>query len=78
MKVTIYSTPLCSWCKKTKEFFSKHKVKYKDINVAADQKAAHDMIEKSGQQGVPVIDIDGKIVIGFDELKLRKLLKITG
>jgi glutaredoxin-like YruB-family protein len=78
MKVTIYSTPLCGWCKKTKEFFSKYKVKYQDINVAADQKAAYEMIEKSGQQGVPVIDIDGKIVIGFDEPKLRKLLKITG
>ena len=78
MNVTIFSTPTCIYCKKTKEFFKKHNVKFKDINVAADQKAAHEMIEKSGQQGVPVINIDGKIVVGFDEPKLRKLLKITG
>lgn len=76
MIVKIYSTPTCPWCKKVKEFLKENKIKFKDINVASDKKAAKEMIEKSGQTGVPVIDIDGKIVIGFDEEKLRKLLKI--
>ena len=77
MKVTIFTTPTCSWCKKSKEFFKEYKVKYKEIDVSRDYKAAHEMIEKSGQQGVPVIEIDGNIVVGFDEPKLRKLLKIA-
>lgn len=77
MNVKIYSTPSCIWCKKTKEFLTEHKIKYKDVNVASDAKAAQEMIEKSGQQGVPVIDIDGEIFVGFDESKIRKALKIA-
>lgn len=76
MAVTLYSTSTCIWCKKTREFFKENKVKFKDIDVGANIKAAQEMIRKSGQQGVPVIDINGEIVIGFDENKLRKLLKI--
>lgn len=76
MVVKIYTTPTCPWCKKTKEFLRVHKIKFKEIDVAKDQKAAQEMIKKSGQQGVPVVDIDGKIVVGFDEEKLKKLLKI--
>jgi len=77
MNVKIFSTPQCVWCKKTKEFFKEHNIEFKDINVAEDQEAAKEMIEKSGQQGVPVIDIDGEILIGFDEDKLKKALKIA-
>ena len=76
MKVTIYSTEFCPWCHKTKEFFKANKIKFTDINVGENQKAAKEMIEKSGQQGVPVIDIDGKIIVGFDESVLRKALKL--
>ena len=76
MKVTIYRTQTCPWCHKTEEFFKKYKVKYTSIDVGKDRKAAMEMIEKSGQQGVPVIDIDGKIIVGFDEPELRKALKI--
>lgn len=76
MKVTIYTTPSCPWCHKTKEFFKEHKVKYTEKDVAGNEKNAREMIEKSKQQGVPVTEIDGKIVVGFDEPKLKKLLKI--
>lgn len=77
MKVKIYTTPTCSWCARTKQFFKEHKVAYEEVNVAADEKAAEEMIEKSGQMGVPVVEVDGQIVVGFDESRLRKLLKIS-
>ena len=76
MKVTIYTTSTCPWCKKTKTFFKENKVKYTEKDVGEDIDAAKKMIEKSGQQGVPVVDIDGEIIVGFDENKLRTLLKI--
>ena len=77
MDVTIYTTHTCPWCRKTKEFFSKNKVKYREINVAEDQEAAQEMIKKSGQTGVPVSVIDGEVIIGFDEPRLRKALKLA-
>ena len=76
-KVTVYSTPTCPWCHKTKEFFKKHHISYKEIDVSSDQKAAGEMVKKSGQMGVPVIDVDGEIIVGFDEPALRKALKIS-
>ena len=77
MNIILYKTSVCPWCHKTEELLKKHKIRYKAINVGENPKAANEMIEKSGQLGVPVIDIDGKIVVGFDEPKLRKLLKIA-
>lgn len=74
--VLIYTTPTCIWCAKTKEFFRQHHVSFKESDVASDRRAAHEMIQKSGQMGVPVVDIDGSIVVGFDESRLRKLLGI--
>ena len=75
MTVKIYSTPTCPWCAKTREFLKKNKIKFTEINVASNSKAAEEMIKKSGQKGTPVIDIDGKIIVGFNEEKLRKALK---
>jgi len=75
-KVIIYSTPSCTFCHKTKDFLKAHKIEFTDIDVQADQEKAKEMIEKSGQMGVPVIDIDGDIIIGFNEEKLRELLEI--
>jgi glutaredoxin 3 len=74
-KVKVYSTPTCPWCKKTKEFLKQKKVEFEDINVAENHEAAHEMVEKSGQMGVPVTEIDGNIVVGFDKEKLESLLK---
>ncbi len=73
--IRIYTTPGCLWCAKTKEFFKANKVKYKEIDVSSNQRVAQEMIKKSGQMGVPVIDIDGKIIIGFDKPALEKALK---
>ncbi|MDR3582711.1 MAG: glutaredoxin domain-containing protein [Candidatus Pacebacteria bacterium] len=72
--VTIYSTPSCVYCKMAKEFFAKNGVQYEEFNVGSDLKAREDMVAKSHQLGVPVIDIDGNIVIGFDQKNLETLL----
>ena len=74
--VKIYTTPTCVYCRMTKEMFQKNNVEYKELNVASDQAAREEMVQKSGQLGVPVTDIDGQIVIGFDEPKLKELLEI--
>jgi glutaredoxin 3 len=76
MKVIVYSTQMCPWCNKTKEFLKKNKVAYKEVDVGSDQKAAQDMITRSGQAGVPVIEVDGEMIVGFQEDKLKKTLKI--
>ncbi|MBI4020186.1 MAG: glutaredoxin family protein [Candidatus Aenigmarchaeota archaeon] len=73
-KVTIYSTPSCVYCKMAKEFFAQNKVQFTEINVADDMKAQEEMIKKSGQYGVPVIDIDGHMIIGFDKGAIKKAL----
>lgn len=75
--VTIYTTPSCVFCKMTKEFFAANSVQYQEFNVAADARAREEMISKSGQFGVPVTDIGGQLVIGFDQARLTELLGIT-
>jgi glutaredoxin-like YruB-family protein len=75
-KITIYTTPTCGYCKMAKEFFKNHNVDYEEKDVSVDQAAVEEMIHKSGQMGVPVIDIDGQIVVGFNEEKLSSLLNI--
>ena len=75
-KVKVYSTPVCPWCHKAKEFLKEHKIPFQDIDVAADKKAAQEMTEKSGQIGVPVIDIDGMIIVGYDVQALKKALDL--
>lgn len=74
MKVIIYSTPTCPYCVQAKEFFKEKGVEYTDINVAEDQDKAKEMMDKSGQMGVPVIDIDGEIIVGFDKAKIETLI----
>jgi glutaredoxin-like YruB-family protein len=74
--VIIYSTPTCVYCKMTKDFLAKNSVQYKEFDVATDLKAREEMVKKSGQLGVPVIDVDGEIFIGFDQSGLAKVLKI--
>ena len=74
MTVKVYSTPTCPWCMKTKEFFKANKVKFEDIDVSSNTAAAREMVKKSGQMGVPVIDFNGEIIVGFDQEKLKKLV----
>ncbi len=73
-KVTIYSTPTCHYCNMAKDFFKANKIIYTELNVATDLEKRKEMIEKSGQMGVPVIDIGGEIMVGFDQSALSKAL----
>ena len=74
-KVVIYSTPTCPYCKRAKDYLSRKGIPYTDINVAEDREKAKEMIQKSGQMGVPVIIIgDNEIVVGFNQTLLDKLL----
>jgi len=77
MSVTIYTTPTCRFCAATKAFFKAHNVSYDEKDVTTDAEARTAMIEKSGQLGVPVIDIDGKIIVGFNEQRLAELTGVA-
>jgi glutaredoxin 3 len=74
--VKIYTTPACVYCKMAKEFFAKNNVAYEELNVASDTKAREEMFAKSHQMGVPVIEVDNTIIIGFDKGNLQKALGI--
>ncbi len=74
--VTIYTTPTCAFCHMAKNWFGTKGVKFTEIDVSKDMKAAQEMVEKSGQMGVPVIDVDGDITIGFDRPKLEHVLGV--
>jgi glutaredoxin-like YruB-family protein len=73
-KVTIYSTPTCHFCGLAKEYFKTHNISYTEYNVASDLERRKEMIDISGQMGVPVIDIDGQVMVGYEEGQLAALL----
>jgi glutaredoxin 3 len=73
--ITIYSTPTCHFCQMAKEYMKTHNIAYTEYNVASDLERRKEMIDKSGQMGVPVIDIEGKIIIGFDEAEFAEAVK---
>ncbi|HBG81847.1 TPA: NrdH-redoxin [candidate division CPR2 bacterium] len=73
--IKVYSTPTCPYCNMLKEWLHSKKIKFEDLNVAVDQKAAEEIIKKTGQMGVPVTEIDGQFVIGYDPNTLEKLMK---
>ncbi|MBU5557919.1 MAG: glutaredoxin family protein [Candidatus Aenigmatarchaeota archaeon] len=75
-KVRIYTTTSCPYCTMAKDFLKKNKVLFEEINIEKDHKLAREIVEKTGQTGVPVIEIDGKIILGFDKAALKKALKI--
>ncbi|MFP4118014.1 MAG: glutaredoxin family protein [Candidatus Woesearchaeota archaeon] len=74
-KITVYSTPTCPHCTHAKEFLKENNVEFEDVDVSADRDKAREMVEKSGQMGVPVIDVDGTIIVGFDQGRLQELIK---
>ncbi len=76
MKVKVYSAPTCPWCNKVKEWLKEQKIEFEEIDVSIDIDSARTMVEKTGQMGVPVIEIDEQFVVGFDVNKLKQLLKI--
>ena len=78
MDIKIYSTPTCPWCRKAKEWLKKKRIPFQDFDVVEDEKAREEMINKSGQMAVPVLDIDGEIMVGFQEARLEELTKKKG
>lgn len=74
MNVKVYSTPTCPYCKLAKEYLTEQKIAFTDINVAENPTAANDMVKLSGQMGVPVIDVDGQIVVGWNKGALEEAL----
>lgn len=75
-KVIMFSTPTCSHCKSAKRYLVDRKIKFKEIDVSRDQKAALDMVRKTGQQGVPQLWINNRSVVGFDQAKIERLLNL--
>jgi glutaredoxin-like YruB-family protein len=75
-RVTVYTTPTCTWCNTIKTYFREKNIHFTEVNVAADQKRAEEMVKKSGQQGVPQTDINGQVIVGFDKNRINELLEI--
>jgi len=75
-KVAVYSTPTCPYCIRAKGFLKEKGIEFEDIDVSADQSKGEEMIQKSGQMGVPVIDIEGEIIVGFDKTKIEAALGV--
>jgi len=75
-RVTVYSTPTCSWCTTLKTYLRQNKVHFSDIDVSRDQRAAEEMVRRSGQQGVPQTDINGEMIIGFNKSRIKELLDL--
>ena len=74
--IKVYSTPTCPWCIRAKQFLKDNNLDFQNIDVSVDQAAAEEIIKKSGQMGVPVLDIDGEIIVGFDKERISKALGI--
>ena len=73
-KIKVYSTPTCPYCNSLKDFLKENKIKFENIDVSKDEKAAREIVKKSGQIGVPVTIIDGKVIVGFDREALEKAI----
>ena len=72
--VKVYSTPTCPYCIRAKQFLKDNGIAYQDVDVSSDEAAGEEMIQKSGQMGVPVLDIEGQIVVGFDKERIKSAL----
>ena len=75
MAVTIYTTPTCGYCRVAKDWFRARHVPFTEYDVSADQRKAEEMVRRSGQMGVPVIDVHGKVILGFNRPEIEKALK---
>lgn len=73
-RVKVYSTPACPYCIRAKQFLKDNNIIFQDIDVSKDEEMAEEMIRKSGQMGVPVLDIDGEVIVGFDKEKIKQVL----
>ena len=74
--IRVFSTPACPYCVTLKSFLKEHNIQFEDIDVSKDEKALDEMIDRSGQMGVPEIDINGEIIVGFNQDRIKQLLKL--
>ncbi len=74
-KVKVYSTPTCPYCHQAKRFLTENNIEFEDIDVSTNQQAAQEIVEKSGQMGVPVLEIGAEVIVGFDKEKIKAALK---
>lgn len=74
MSVKVYSTPTCPWCTVAKKYLTSKNVRFEDVDVSKNSEAAYEMVRKSGQRSVPVIDINGSIIVGFDQATIDRLI----
>lgn len=77
-RVVVFSTPTCPWCTRAKSYLRERRIAFRDVDVSRDAAAARDLVRRTGQTGVPVIDIDGTLVLGFDKPKVDRLLGLAG
>ena len=75
MAITLYSTPSCTYCRKAKDYFRANHVPFTEFDVSRDQRRADEMVRKSGQMGVPVIDVNGRVIVGFNQPEIEKALR---
>lgn len=75
-KVRLFTTPACSFCYTLREFLKENNIEFEEVDVSKDEKSREEMIKKSGRLEAPIVEIDGKIVVGFDKKKILKLLNI--
>jgi glutaredoxin 3 len=76
-KVVLFSTSMCSWCRRAKRYFREHRVPFKEVDVERDPKVAQDIARKTGQRGVPVIKIGNRWIVGFDKERIEKELRLS-
>ena len=75
-RVVVFSTPTCSYCNMAKQYFRRNKIRFKEVDVSTDPVAARDLMRRTGQMGVPVIDIGGQLIVGFDKPRINDMLGI--
>jgi glutaredoxin 3 len=75
--VVVFTTPTCSWCRVVKQHLKKHNIRFKEIDISKDERAARDMVRRTGQQGVPVTLIQNRPIVGFDKKQINHLLGIN-
>ncbi len=76
-KVLVFTTPTCPWCVRVKRYLTEQKITFREVDVSRDQAAAKDLVRRTGQMGVPVVEIDGRPVIGFDKPRIDRMLGLT-
>jgi glutaredoxin 3 len=76
-RVIIFTTPTCSWCRRAKTYLRDRDVRFKEVDVSRDARAASDLVRRTGQMGVPVIEIDGRPIVGFDQRQVDRLLGLA-